>query len=1599
MLIVSRAKKLAAVATATATIFGVAAMPTLHVAQAADADTGVDSEWQALQQKLSGIKGEWTDQSYAGVFNSTMPDTALLGNGDVGVTSGGGQGYKTFYISKGDFWNGNPNPSLVALGGVSIKPTKVEQSDNLALGAVATASSTHENLGPDRTVNGLWSTGYEGWVTPVITGGTPQWIQLDLGESKTIARYVVKHDAAARAGQEVNDTKSFIFQTSDNGTDWTDMDTVTGNTDNVTDRNITPVTARYVRLYITEPTQGTTPDSVQNPRVRIGQIELYGPAKNLALGAVASASSTYQNLNPDRTVNGQWTTGYEGWVTPVITGGAPQWIQLDLGESKTIARYIVKHDGAARAGQEANDTKGFIFQTSDNGTDWTDADTVTDNADKITDRNITPVTARYVRLYITAPNQGTTSDSVQNPRARIGQIELYASAGTGEVVSEPQAPFHEEEDILNAQIGTDMSIGGVPVTMNTWEAADRNVVVTDLTSLGDKPVSLEVSTWTGALSPKPTLTTNAGLDGDTMWATRETAPGDKYWVSRAALATRIIGIEGNAVRSVSDSTAKTVFELQPGQQVRIVTAVGGGGQNPTTHLEDAKNLAAAQDSSALDALYASHLDWWKNYWLESHVNLNDAVLEKYYYGALYIMGSTSRPGKVASGLYGVWATTDSPNWSSDLHLNYNAMAPFYGVYSSNRSELAEPYFDAILDYVPEAERRAKEDLSRVNPTYIASRFPTGGMEGGVLFPVGIGPYGSTTDDNYHEQVANSLFAVTQFIAYYDYTQDKTFLENRAYPFMKLVGEFFENYLEWDAEANQYVIYAGHNEDSWSKNSSPDLGLLKYLLSGLIKASETLQTDADKRADWEQILTHLPEQPTTQYHGKTVYALAEPGTSTYDDFRPGDNTVVLEFVHPGEVLGIRSDAAERQIAIDTLDAMNSWGNDNSFPKVFTQAARVGYPAQSLIDKMKQQINQKLGKNLRIIDPFHGIEKSGAIEAINNMMMQSQDGIIELFPVWPAGKDASFTRLREKGAFVVSAAKNGDEVSNVEITSEAGNPVKLDNPYATDSVQVTEEGGARISAAVTDGIISFATEKGKTYSVSPGNEEGQPEGPANTAPVIEQVAPIAKTAGQQIDFTVQGTDADGDTIAYSSDSLPDGATLDAASGRFQWNSAVAGTYSVVITATDANGASSSITVSISVTNPVSQPPSTGSQPTGSQSTEPPNGSTVTQGTIQADVKPDAQGKASVQVTASSLEQAVKEAQQGAITVDVRPAGKADAIEVHLPAEQLKALLQQGGIESLTIKDGLTSISLSNEQLQGMISSGGDILTITIAKAAVTDQETSERIGDNPTVNIKADIDGKAAGIEGDGVRTSIGYTLKAGESPETIVLYEITEEGKLRIVKDAWYDPTTGTIALNAQLSGSYAVMPNKVTFNDLDLVDWARASINALASREIVRGYGSGTFAPNGEVTRAEFIQMLVNALGLSRAGSIEPLKDVNAGDWYYDAVTTARQLGIVQGRNDGTLGADEPITRQDMAVLIYRAGRLNDWFPAGSGSMTFNDGSAISEYAVQALEALNEAGLVHGYSDGTVGPLRSATRAETAVLIYRMLTSASASTAGAASQL
>lgn len=174
------------------------------------------------------------------------------------------------------------------------------------------------------------------------------------------------------------------------------------------------------------------------------------------------------------------------------------------------------------------------------------------------------------------------------------------------------------------------------------------------------------------------------------------------------------------------------------------------------------------------------------------------------------------------------------------------------------------------------------------------------------------------------------------------------------------------------------------------------------------------------------------------------------------------------------------------------------------------------------------------------------------------------------------------------------------------------------------------------------------------------------------------------------------------------------------------------------------------------------------------------------------------------------------------------------------------------------------------------------------------------------------------------------------------------------------------------------------FEDISDVPWAEQAINALYKAGILKGKEEGVFAPNDSVTRAEFAAMLVRTFNLASEGQSSGFTDVSEGDWYYDAVNTAANLGIVKGMEEDYFGADENITRQDIAVMCLRLWNSLGREMSGNISASFTDYETVSEYALDAVTALAQAGIINGNENGAFAPADNATRAEAAVIIYRM---------------
>ncbi len=185
-----------------------------------------------------------------------------------------------------------------------------------------------------------------------------------------------------------------------------------------------------------------------------------------------------------------------------------------------------------------------------------------------------------------------------------------------------------------------------------------------------------------------------------------------------------------------------------------------------------------------------------------------------------------------------------------------------------------------------------------------------------------------------------------------------------------------------------------------------------------------------------------------------------------------------------------------------------------------------------------------------------------------------------------------------------------------------------------------------------------------------------------------------------------------------------------------------------------------------------------------------------------------------------------------------------------------------------------------------------------------------------------------------------------------------------------------------ISGNVETKPSTVTNPFVDLKDdhWAASYILKLYEKNIMNGKEDSKFEPETQITRAEIVKVIVEAYGLT-GKSDKKFNDVPENAWYADYVAIALYNGIIEGDENGNFRPNDPVTRQELAVMLYRAMKISVNAPSAS----FADSSDIAGWANGAVNYLAAEGVINGYGDGTFKPYGNATRAETAKIIASIL--------------
>jgi len=195
-------------------------------------------------------------------------------------------------------------------------------------------------------------------------------------------------------------------------------------------------------------------------------------------------------------------------------------------------------------------------------------------------------------------------------------------------------------------------------------------------------------------------------------------------------------------------------------------------------------------------------------------------------------------------------------------------------------------------------------------------------------------------------------------------------------------------------------------------------------------------------------------------------------------------------------------------------------------------------------------------------------------------------------------------------------------------------------------------------------------------------------------------------------------------------------------------------------------------------------------------------------------------------------------------------------------------------------------------------------------------------------------------------------------------------------------------ISSLTNSTYSVVWHPFEFKDV-ASHWAKGAVNEMGSRMVINGVSDDMFEPDKDITRAEFATIVVKALGLEPNGS-NSFKDVNASDWFYDYVGTASSYGIIYGVGEDKFDALRSITREEAMAMVQRAAKIAGMnvnvtdAEIANSLAKFTDSDKFSSWA-QGVATFNiEESLIQG-ANGLARPKDNITRAETAVVLMRML--------------
>lgn len=306
------------------------------------------------------------------------------------------------------------------------------------------------------------------------------------------------------------------------------------------------------------------------------------------------------------------------------------------------------------------------------------------------------------------------------------------------------------------------------------------------------------------------------------------------------------------------------------------------------------------------------------------------------------------------------------------------------------------------------------------------------------------------------------------------------------------------------------------------------------------------------------------------------------------------------------------------------------------------------------------------------------------------------------------------------------------------------------------------------------------------------------------------------------------------------------------------------------------------------------------------------------------------------------------------------------------------------NLALTSPLVSISLDRKAIE-TISSGGKGEKVVI-KASIVGDFKGKPVYDFTVVN----GDKKISDFNGGQAVITIPYSLQSGENPNAIVVYYLASDGNIQTVR-GFYDIKSKTVKFITKHFSKFTIGYNPIIFKDVDVNAWYKDAVDFISARGIANGVGGSNYKPDENLTRGQFLVMLMKAYQID-SDSKNEFKETkqfdDAGATYYtDYLLTAKGLGIVKGKGNNLFAPDEDVTRQEMFTMLYNALKVTKELPTtdtGNQLKNFSDAEQADSWSKEALISLVKAGIITG-DNSTLKPKATTSRAEMAQVLFNLL--------------